>query len=65
VQDLGDAQEQEAGRRGKASTIRRRGGGLKAAGSFSFGASRFQGNFEEEIKPPTLGDTELMSSLCH
>jgi len=52
VQDLGDAQHQEAGRRGKASTIRRGGGRLRATGSFNFGASRFQGNFEEE----ELGD---------
>lgn len=43
VQDLGE------GRRGKASTIRRGGGGLRATGSFSFGAARFQGNHEEEL----------------
>ena len=51
------------GRRGKASTIRRGGGGLSTTGSFSLSSTPFQGNFEEMDRDDTaeLGEDDSSS----
>jgi len=50
VTDVGPVVGESAGRRGKASTVRRGGGGVSSMGFFNmFVGGGFQGNFEERL----------------